>query len=136
MSSETGSIQTRVASLQSEIASLDAAKAVKENEMKALCLLLPVEPNLKFFYGDSCPMTKKAEPYVQALEASLGKKVMRLEVYGNEKNVEEYKSCGGVTHCGGVPFFYNVMTKATVCGARETDVLKQWAKQNGPATHF
>jgi len=80
-------------------------------------------------------MTRKAEPVVQSLEASIGKSVTRLEVYRSETNKQRYIQSGGLEKCGGVPFFYNDYTKSTVCGAREIAVLQRWAQEHGPNVH-
>ena len=70
------------------------------------------------------------EPAVSELEGRLGKRLTRLETWHSSDNQKRYTDVGGDKSCGGVPFFYNVDTKESVCGARGIDILEAWAKVN------
>lgn len=83
--------------------------------------------HLLMFYGNSCPMTKKAEPIAESVEKKLQTTIRRLEVYENEENLRKYKEVGGIQLCGGVPFFFNTETGSSVCGVREEAVISAWA---------
>ena len=83
--------------------------------------------HLLMFYGNSCPMTRKVEPTVEKVEKKLQKTIRRLEVYENEENLRKYREVGGLELCGGVPFFYNIETKSSICGVREEAIISAWA---------
>eukprot|EP01041_Mallomonas_annulata_P013924 gene13924-29623_t len=93
---------------------------------------LETDSNLQFFYGQTCPFTKKAEPHVQCLEKSLGRRIERLEVYQSRENHQKYVEAKGVENCGGVPYFYNKITGKTICGARDCAALIEWAMCTTP----
>ena len=81
----------------------------------------------RFFYGEGCSFTARSKPHVQCLEASLGRRVTRLETWHSKENSERYDAVKGGELCGGVPFFFNQLTGNSVCGARPCEVLKLWA---------
>lgn len=79
------------------------------------------------FYGKECPHCNRMHPLVEKLEADLGVKVERYEVWhddANEKKRQEHDADNG---CGGVPFFVNTESGAKICGAVEYEMLKAWA---------
>ena len=79
------------------------------------------------FYGDGCPHCDRMEPLVGRLEKETRVKVVRREVWNNPKNSglqEKYDR--GI--CGGVPFFVNTTTRATICGEVSYRDLKVWAR--------
>ena len=82
---------------------------------------------LLMFYGNRCPMTKKADLIRVKVEEKLQTTITRLEVYESEENLQRYKDVGGLQHCGGVPFFYNTETESSVCGVREEAITTAWA---------
>lgn len=78
------------------------------------------------FYGETCPHCVTMKPLVEKLEAELGVKVEKFEVWNNEDNakkMEEYDT--GL--CGGVPFFFNTESKKFICGSSDYTALKAWA---------
>jgi len=97
------------------------------NWVKPQLLKLPVDENLVYFFGKSCPFTKKVEPEINCLEIALGKRIHRVEVFENPLGEKLYEESNGPRSCGGVPFFLNKKTESTVCGARNCSILKEWA---------
>lgn len=78
------------------------------------------------FYGKECPHCLKMMALVDRLEKESGLKVEKLEVWHNEENarrMEKYDK----GQCGGVPFFVNTDTGATICGEAPYEKLKNWA---------
>jgi len=53
--------------------------------------------------------------------------IERKEVWHNEENMNFIKECDKNDDCGGVPFFYNDVTKAWLCGEVEYEEIKKWA---------
>jgi thiol-disulfide isomerase/thioredoxin len=83
---------------------------------------------LIMFYGDGCPHCETMEPLVARLEKEKSVAVARREVWNNAKNAalqDRYDK--GI--CGGVPFFVNTRTRATLCGAATYRQLKMWASR-------
>lgn len=80
------------------------------------------------FYGTECPHCERMEPIIKQFEAETGSVVDRLEVWHNEENAKELQACDKDGACGGVPFFINKKTGATICGEASLDELKAWAK--------
>mmetsp|Transcript_5575 Transcript_5575/g.5764 ORF Transcript_5575/g.5764 Transcript_5575/m.5764 type:complete len:123 (+) Transcript_5575:145-513(+) len=85
------------------------------------------DKNLMYFYGESCPFTRRAEPHVQCLENNIGRRLQRFEVYGSKENQELYAKLGGIENCGGVPYFYNLETGESICGLSQCAALIDWA---------
>ncbi len=82
--------------------------------------------NLINFYGRECPHCETMESVIVKLEKDTGVKVERLEVWHSDKNMKLLESYDkGV--CGGVPYFYNIETKKSICGEVTIDELKSWA---------
>ena len=78
------------------------------------------------FYGEGCPHCEKMEPVVEQLEKETGVTVERKEVWEDADNKDELdRYDNGVF--GGVPFFYNTETKASICGEATIEELKVWA---------
>lgn len=84
---------------------------------------------LIMFYGDGCPHCETMEPLVTRLEKEKRVAVRRLEVWNSHKNAAaQDKYDKGI--CGGVPFFVNTTTHATLCGAASYRHLVAWAKNH------
>jgi hypothetical protein len=113
--------------LMNDLKEIERKKEEKIQQIETKMKSLPVDENLLFFYGDSCPFTARARPEIQCLEISLGKQITKKEVWTDATNEELYRSVGGQKNCGGVPFFYNKSTGGSVCGARACDILISWA---------
>jgi hypothetical protein len=113
--------------LVSELNEIKRKKQEKIQQIESKMKSLPVDENLLFFYGESCPFTARARPEIQCLEIALGKQITKKEVWNDKRNEELYQSVGGQKSCGGVPFFYNQTTGKSVCGARACDILLSWA---------
>jgi hypothetical protein len=124
----TSSAVDKIKGLQEEIQKLDSLRSDKQSELSKALSSLPENSNLVFFYGEQCGYTKRAEPHVNCLEAFIGKRLNRLEVWNNKDNQTTYKESGGEKNCGGVPYFYNKITKAVVCGVSDCEAMKNWAK--------
>ena len=80
------------------------------------------------FFGRECPHCHNMDPLVDRLEKETGMKVERMEVWHNAENAQKMESYDH-GKCGGVPFFVNTKTDATICGEVPYDVLKKWAGQ-------
>ena len=122
--------EQQIKRVQKELNFLDAQKALKQQELDGLIEKLPIDENLVYFFGGACRFTEKAKPEVSCLEASIQKRVVRLEVWEDKANQKAFEGVGGLEKCGGVPFFFNKKTQSAVCGARSCEVLKQWALSN------
>jgi hypothetical protein len=83
--------------------------------------------DLKYFFGNGCSFTVKADKEVDCLEIFLGKKILKLEVWKDDTNMKDYTRSKGEINCGGVPYFYNEVTGSSVCGAQPCSILKEWA---------
>jgi thiol-disulfide isomerase/thioredoxin len=78
------------------------------------------------FYGRECPHCHTMEPIIDTVEKELDITVDRLEVWHDDSNKDTFESYDkGV--CGGVPYFYNTETKASICGEATVEELKAWA---------
>jgi hypothetical protein len=62
------------------------------------------------------------------MERGVGARVNHIEIWDNSENHSRYEAVGGQTLCGGVPFFFNTVTKQSICGAARCDALIEWAK--------
>ena len=116
--------------LRKELNDIKTLQIQKEQEIKNIINKSPIDQNLLYFYGKECGFTKKVEPSVSELESKLGKRLNRLETWHIQENQSRYSEVGGDKSCGGVPFFYNIETKESVCGARGIEILEAWAKVN------
>jgi thiol-disulfide isomerase/thioredoxin len=80
------------------------------------------------FYGEECPHCQKMRVLTNKLMQEYPEvKVVRKEVWHNKENMELIKELDKNDDCGGVPFFYNDVTKAWLCGEVEYDDIKKWA---------
>ncbi|MBP6885916.1 MAG: hypothetical protein KBC02_01585 [Candidatus Pacebacteria bacterium] len=78
------------------------------------------------FYGTECGHCLAMNPLVERLEKEMGVSVEKIETWHNEENEAKRQQYDqGV--CGGVPFFINTETGATLCGEVGYDALKSWA---------
>lgn len=66
------------------------------------------DSDLLYFHRASCPFTRKADEQVACLEAHLQRRVERVET-SSRTGSDRYQEAGGMLHCGGVPFFYNMV---------------------------
>lgn len=78
------------------------------------------------FYGEGCPHCTIMKPLVDKLIKEEGVEVEVMEVWENEENAKK-KEQYDTGECGGVPFFINTETKATICGSTDYESLKKWA---------
>ena len=72
---------------------------------------------------------------MQKLTAKLMKefpdvKVIRKEVWHDEKNMDMVKKCDSDDACGGIPFFFNTKNKKWLCGEVSYGAIKEWAGVN------
>lgn len=80
------------------------------------------------FYGEECPHCQKMRKLTNKLMEEFPKvHVERVEVWHHKENMEFIKECDKDDACGGVPFFYNDVSKATLCGEVKYDEIKEWA---------
>ncbi len=84
------------------------------------------ESELLEFYGTECVHCREMEPFIKQLERETGKKIQKVEVWHNDKNMQRLRSIDK-DRCGGVPFFYNTKTEEYICGSTSYEVLKSWA---------
>lgn len=70
-------------------------------------------------------------PLVEKLEKESGLKVQTYETWHNEENAKKMGEYDEAGVCGGVPFFINTETKATICGEASYEELKKWAGVKG-----
>jgi hypothetical protein len=117
-----------IVELMSELNEIELKRTAKVQQIEAKIKSFPVDQNLIYFYGESCPFTARAQPEIQCLEIKLGKQLTKKEVWNNVENQQLYQTVGGQKNCGGVPYFYNQATGSSVCGARACDLLLNWAK--------
>lgn len=78
------------------------------------------------FYGTECGHCVTMKPLVDRLEREIGVTVQRLETWHDEAN-EAKRMQYDRGRCGGVPFFINTETDATICGETTFEKLKEWA---------
>jgi hypothetical protein len=67
------------------------------------------------------------QPLIKRLEKEAKVKVKGYEVWHNPKNIRIFEECDKDGACGGVPFFYNTVTKESLCGEVSYAELKKWA---------
>lgn len=79
------------------------------------------------FYGTECTHCHEMMPLIEKLEKEEGVKVEQIETWHNSANKKKLESSPGYKECGGVPFFLNEETKATICGSVPYGKLKEWA---------
>lgn len=79
------------------------------------------------FHGPDCELCDEMEPYMQRIEKSLGKKILRLDT-ALERNYDLLQRLDNNNKCGGLPYFYNRASHRAVCGATTYGNLRKWAK--------
>ncbi len=79
------------------------------------------------FYGEECPHCVAMQPLIKRLMKETKVKVKGYEVWHNPKNIRLFEECDKDGECGGVPFFYNTVTKKSLCGEVSYAELKKWA---------
>ncbi len=87
---------------------------------------IKLESDLLEFYGTECSHCKIIEPLIAKLEKEEGVKVIRLEVWHNEKNAQLLRKLDK-SLCGGIPFLYNMKTGKWICISASYEELKKWA---------
>jgi thiol-disulfide isomerase/thioredoxin len=78
------------------------------------------------FYGTGCPHCKKMDPLIERLEKERGVRIERYEVWHNKENAAKMDQHDR-GRCGGVPFFVNTESDATICGEAPYEALERWA---------
>ena len=78
------------------------------------------------FYGTECVHCREMDPLIKRLEQEENLKIIRLEVWHNAQNAELLTKLDKIG-CGGVPFFYNKKTGASLCGSVDWERFKKWA---------
>ncbi|MEK6847247.1 MAG: hypothetical protein AABY16_03710 [Nanoarchaeota archaeon] len=81
---------------------------------------------LFMFYGTECVHCHEMVPLVERLEKEEKVKVTRMETWHNSKNAKKLQETDK-GRCGGVPFFYNDVSKKFICGSTSYENLKKWA---------
>eukprot|EP00871_Galdieria_phlegrea_P004305 jgi/Galph1/4876/GphlegSOOS_G3522.1 len=89
------------------------------------------EPFLLEFHGRECDHCVDMLPYLHKIEKELKVKVLKLEVWHNQRNNRLLQKLDTFSVCGGVPFFYNRVTRRFICGATTYKNLLSWAKSEG-----
>ena len=79
------------------------------------------------FYGTECPFCIKMQPLVERLKKEEGLEIEQIEVWHNKENEQRLLEIDSGDKCGGVPFFYNTLTKKWICGEETYENLKNWA---------
>jgi len=78
------------------------------------------------FYGTECVHCREMDPLIKRLEQEENLKIIRLEVWHNAQNAELLTKLDKIG-CGGVPFFHNKKTGASLCGSVDWERFKKWA---------
>lgn len=78
------------------------------------------------FYGKECPHCEKMMPLVDQLQRELTTEVQKFEVWHDTENQEMMQKYD-LTHCGGVPFFFNTKSEKFICGETDYNELLAWA---------
>jgi glutaredoxin len=84
--------------------------------------------SLIMFYGEECPHCEKMRTLVAKLEAEENVKVELVEVWHNEEHMKQLESYDKEGECGGVPYFVNTDTDATICGEATHSELTAWSR--------
>ena len=77
------------------------------------------------FYGSECGYCLKMMPMVDKLIAE-GIAIEKFETWHNEENAKKLAEYDRGL-CGGVPFFYNTVSKKWICGETDEQSLRDWA---------
>lgn len=78
------------------------------------------------FYGKECPHCVTMMPMIDKLIAE-GIKIEKFETWHSEENAEKLAQYDRGL-CGGVPFFYNTVSKHFICGETDEASIRKWAK--------
>ncbi|GJQ11445.1 hypothetical protein GpartN1_g3236.t1 [Galdieria partita] len=92
------------------------------------------EPYLLEFHGTECDHCVDMLPLVHKIEKELGVTMLKLEVWHNPRNNRLLQKLDSSSVCGGVPFFYNRISRQFICGATTYKNLLAWAKSEGCAS--
>ena len=84
-----------------------------------------------FFHGEDCPHCARMRPIVDKIEKEIGCKVIRLEVWYNDKNAEKMRKYADIiSEAGngdlGVPAFVDVKNNEALVGEQTEKDLKKW----------
>lgn len=82
-------------------------------------------PMLYFFYGEECPHCHVVMPIVDKLIQE-GLIIEKRETWHNSENATLFEQKDQGT-CGGVPFFYNDSSGASICGETSEEEIRAWA---------
>jgi hypothetical protein len=98
-----------------------------ENEKTMLPKAAPHEDScyLLEFHTDNNDMCEQMEPVIERLEADLGTKVRRINIFRRREFMGLLEAIG-FDECGSIPFYYNRRTGQAVCGATSYLNLKRW----------
>lgn len=80
------------------------------------------------FYGTECPHCIKMHKLLDELKAKENIEVEKLEVWHNDENMKKLESLDKEGECGGVPYFVNTDSGATICGEATYEEIKKWAQ--------
>lgn len=83
--------------------------------------------HLLYFYGTECTHCHEMNPLHEKLAEEEGLKLKKIEMWHHAENAKYYKELED-GHCGAVPFYFNLETKAFICGNCDYKRLKAWAK--------
>lgn len=91
--------------------------------------------SIVMYYGSNCPHCHAMTPLIDKLEKEAKIKILKKEVWHNEKNADEMrkhqkvimKCCGGEL---GVPCFFSKNTDQALCGETGYKKFKEWAVRN------
>ncbi len=78
------------------------------------------------FYGKECSHCIAMMPIVDKLIAE-GFKIETFETWHDDKNAKKLEQYDRGL-CGGVPFFYNTVSKQFICGEADEAALRKWAE--------
>lgn len=77
------------------------------------------------FYGAECPHCITMMPIIDKLIAE-GIEIEKFETWHNEENAKKMAEYDRGL-CGGVPFFYNTVSKKWICGETDERSLRELA---------
>ncbi len=78
------------------------------------------------FQGTECSHCRAMDQLVSRLEKEERVKLDKFEVWHSEINAQKMMEYDR-GFCGGVPFFFNTVTKKWICGETSYAALKEWA---------
>lgn len=83
--------------------------------------------NLLYFYGKECPDCIRMYVRIEKLKKEEGIELTHYEVWHNKENDTLCQKYDKSSDCGGIPFFFNLKTKKSLCGEVTYKELKEWA---------